>query len=195
MSQFFIDSNSIPGSSINTLSAENGAATPPSGNNFNFSGSLAGGSTANGAVLFNTSAAGEMNAVVQTDSSTIFINASNQLQAISGLTWNVQAADLTAVKGHGYFANSATPGPIGLIVTLPAISSVGDTFKVYAFTSNGWTIAQNAAQFIQVANQTTTVGVLGSLVSTKTGDVVELVCSVANTQWEAVSFAGNIIIN
>lgn len=193
MSQFFIDSNAVSGGSINTLSAEGGAATPPSGTNFNFTGSLSGGATANGAIIFSTPANGQMDGVVQVDNSTIFINASNQLQVSnSGFIWTVETANLTAVKGHGYFANSASPGPGALEVTIPAVSVVGDTFKVYAFNSNGFTIRQQAGQFCQLGTSTTTTGVGGSIVGLFVGTVVELVCSVANTQWEVTDYSGNL---
>ncbi len=180
--------------SLKTLSGENVIKRAPLAGNFNFSGTVGGGYGTNGAIVFSTPSNGEMNAQVQVDGATVIINAANKLQSISQFTWVVQAADLIASPGFGYFANSATPGPIGLIVTLPAASTVGQTFRVYAYNSNGWTIAQGAGQSIQVGQQTTTVGATGSLVSTRTGDTVELVCTATNTTWAAVSYDGNIII-
>ena len=80
MSQFFISAGGNPPlGSINTLSAEGGAATPPNAGNFNFSGTAAGGYGSNGAIVFSTVNPGEMNGQVQVDNTTIFINASNQL--------------------------------------------------------------------------------------------------------------------
>ena len=75
---------------IETLSGENGPHTPPNGHNFNFSGSVAGGSAANGAIEFITPGGpgaatdGQMDAVVRTDNVTIHINASNDLEVIGG---------------------------------------------------------------------------------------------------------------
>lgn len=79
--------SSTPGGiAIATLSGEGGAFTPPLGTNFDFSGSLAGGSAANGAILFNTAGPGEMDAAVQVDGTTIDINGSNQLTVVGSTT-------------------------------------------------------------------------------------------------------------
>jgi hypothetical protein len=73
---------------ILTLSSEGGPPTPPSGNNFNFSGSVAGGSATNGALHFTTPGGpgaatdGQMDANVLVDGTSIGINASNQLHVI-----------------------------------------------------------------------------------------------------------------
>ncbi len=75
---------------LETLSSEGGPPTPPNGHNFNFSGSIAGGSAANGAITFITPGGpgaatnGQMDAVVRTDNVTIHINASNDLEVIGG---------------------------------------------------------------------------------------------------------------
>lgn len=84
MSQFFIDTNAIPGSSINTLSAEGGAATPPSGTNFNFAGNS--GLETGGAIEFATPSDGQMTAQVRVDGVTITINGSNQLTTAGSVT-------------------------------------------------------------------------------------------------------------
>jgi hypothetical protein len=184
-----------PPSDINTLSSEDGAKFSPVGNNFNFSGSVAGGASANGAILFDASD-GEMDAKVQVDGTTVTINSSNQLQATTGLKWQVQTADLMAVKGNGYFADSAVIRPTGLSVTLPTTSAVGDTFAVYDFNGNGWAISYASGQSIRVGTLVSTVGT-GSVVSAAPGggDTVTLVCAVANLTWMAVDYDGNIGVN
>lgn len=76
---------------IMTLSGEGGPHTPPVANNFNFSGSTAGGSGQNGAIHFTTpggplgTSDGQMDAVVLTDNVTIHINASNELEVVGGV--------------------------------------------------------------------------------------------------------------
>jgi hypothetical protein len=110
------------------------------------------------------------------------------------LIWSVITTNAAAVKGHGYFSNPTT-GPAGLTVTLPATSAVGDTIIVYAMSSGGFEIGQNLGQFIQVGGLSTTTGTSGNVIATSVGDNIELVCSVANTQWEAISYNGNLIIN
>ncbi len=96
MSYFNVDTNAASGGSINTLSAEGGAPTPPLGTNFDFSG------TANGAILFSTPSNGQMLAAVQVDNTTITVNGSNQLQVATaptgtGTTVGLTTADLITV--------------------------------------------------------------------------------------------------
>lgn len=108
--------------------------------------------------------------------------------------WQVIITDTTAAANNGYFANAVT-GPAGLTVTLPLLSNVGDTFIVYSMSSAGFEIGQNASQFIQVGDNVTTTGTGGNIISTQTGDAITLICSVANTQWEAFPYSANLIIN
>jgi hypothetical protein len=63
-----------------------------------------------------------------------------------------------------------------------------------AVGANGWLIAQNAGQNIQVGNTSTTIGAGGSIASTDVGDGVSLVCTVADTTWNAFSVIGNLTI-
>lgn len=94
-------SGSLPSGDIITLSAEGGAATAPTaGGNYNFSGSTAGGSAANGAILFITpggagaATPGQMDARVLVDGSTVTINGSNQLTATPPVSYaNQYTAD------------------------------------------------------------------------------------------------------
>jgi hypothetical protein len=105
------------------------------------------------------------------------------------LIWTVITTSQSAVSHNGYFTNGS-----GLVtVTLPATSLVGDTFAVANMNANGWTIAQNSGQSIQIGADTTTV-TTGSLSSTDIGDVVYLVCNVVNTGWFVTSSIGNITV-
>jgi hypothetical protein len=112
----------------------------------------------------------------------------------TGIIWHLITTNTTAVKFNGYFADPPT-GPGGLTVTLPATSVIGDTVIIYAYSSGGFVIGQNAGQIIQVGQMKTTAGTGGNIIATKAGDSIELVCSVANTQWEAVNYNGNLVIN
>ena len=179
---------------IDTLSGENGPSTPPSGSNFNFSGSTSGGASANGAILFSTPSSGQMNAAVQVDGTTIQINASNQLTALSSdIIWAVQSADLTAVSGRGYFANSANPAPTGLDVILPAVCAVGDRVAIQNFNGNGFVVTPNTGQQIYIGTRTSTLAT-GSLISLTLGDTVYLTCAVANTIWSATAWNGDFLV-
>ncbi len=79
-----------------------------------------------------------------------------------------------------------------VVGTLPATAAFGKEIIVANFGAAGWTIAQNASQYIQIGLNVTTTGTGGSLQSVAMGDVVRLVCVVANTTWMAISVQGNI---
>ena len=198
MSEYHINASSLPPppGTVVTFSAETSGAAPkfaPDGTgNFNFSGTTAGGYGSNGAIVF-SAGVGELNGQVQVDNTTVIINASNQLEAVSGFKWSVIAINTAAVKGNGYFTN-APVGPAGLTVTLPAVCAVGDTIRVYDLNGNGWVVAVSAGQFIQIGVNATTPTVGTVTTNIVIGNSIELVCSVANTQWEAVDWNGNFLI-
>jgi len=119
------------------------------------------------------------------DTVTITSNAVN-------LTWNViTTATQTISVNNGYFANR---GAGSVTFTLPAIASVGDRFVINAKNATGFIIKQNALQNIQIGNQITTVGTGGQLESSSVGDSLEIVCSVANTDFNVISMMGNITV-
>lgn len=136
------------------------------------------------------------NGVCHFSSTDFTVDANGFVQAAipPSFNWQVITTDTDATDNSGYFANAVT-GPAGLTVTLPLLSDVGDSFIVYSMSSAGFEIGQNASQFIQVGENPTTVGTSGNIISTKTGDSITLVCSVANTQWEAVNYTANFLIN
>lgn len=184
---------------ILTLSSEGGPPTPPSLNNFNFSGSVAGGSAANGAIEFITPGGpgaatdGQMDAVVLVDNTTIGINGSNKLHVIGSIiiNWNVVSTNQVGASNNGYVF--VAPGG-ALTISLPAVSSVGDEFIVTLDGATSFQITQGAGQQIRLGNLATTAGVGGSITSTQQGDTLTMVCSVANLRWNVLSSMGNPII-
>lgn len=106
------------------------------------------------------------------------------------VTWSVITADTTAVVNRGYFTNKATV----LGITLPSTAAVGSVLRVSGMTASGWKITQNASGVIHFGKTDTTVGTSGYLQSTLARDSVELVCCVANNEWNVVSSVGNITI-
>lgn len=85
--------------------------------------------------------------------------------------------------------------PISLVTfTLPATAAFGTIIQVVGNSSNGWTIAQNAGQSINMGNRTTTVGVGGSASSTNRYDQITFICVVANTTWNVTTGVGNLTI-
>lgn len=115
-----------------------------------------------------------------------------QAAAAGGISWSVVTGTTqTLAADNGYFANNGTQ----VDFSLPASASVGDTFVVAGMNNaTGWTITQGAGQTIHFGDTDTTTGAGGSLTSTATYDVVELVCNVANTDFVVTRSVGNITI-
>jgi len=110
----------------------------------------------------------------------------------SQLPWTVVAGAAQALAiNNGYFSNNA-----GLCTfTLPAVASVGDVIEVALMNATGsWTIAQNAGQTLYIGNTNTTTGAGGSLSSTDKGDWLEIICRVANTDFQVNVKSGNITV-
>jgi hypothetical protein len=108
-----------------------------------------------------------------------------------GLSWtDVTGVSQTAAPNNGYTTNNSSL----VTVTLPAVISYGAIIRVVGKGTGGWTIAQNAGQSIHIGTSTTTVGASGSLSSTAQFDGVELLCSVANTTFTALSWVGNLTV-
>lgn len=103
------------------------------------------------------------------------------------LSWTVITADQSATSGNGYFCNKA--GTV-CAVQLPATSLVGDTFSIVAMNAQGWNITQASGQQIFLGANASTLGATGTFSSTVLGDTATLVCRVANTEWQVVSFVG-----
>ena len=93
------------------------------------------------------------------------------------------------VVENGYVAS----GGVLTTFTLPAAANVGDTFIVTGYLTL-FQIFQNAGQSVVFSNQTTTVGVGGSLASTQTTDHIEIICVVANTVFKVSDSQGNFTI-
>jgi hypothetical protein len=107
-----------------------------------------------------------------------------------GFTWTATTADATMAVDNGYLANKSSGT---LTLTLPTTAAVGKTIRVSGM-QNVWRIAQNASQKIHFGKTTTTTGTGGYLESTNARDAVELVCCVADNEWNVVSSIGNITI-
>jgi hypothetical protein len=108
----------------------------------------------------------------------------------AGLTWSATTADATMAVDNGYLANKSSGT---LTLTLPTTAAVGKTIRVSGM-QNTWRIAQNASQIIHFGKSDTTTGTGGYLESSNARDAVELVCCVANNEWNVISSIGNITI-
>lgn len=105
-----------------------------------------------------------------------------------GLTWSVVTVNANLAVDTGTIANKGTL----LTMTLPTTSAVGSIIQLVGINAGLWRIAQNSGQTIYFGNKVTTTGASGYLESTLARDSVELVCVVANTDWNVISSVGSI---
>lgn len=105
-----------------------------------------------------------------------------------GLTWtDVTGTTQALAVNNGYTANNA-----GLVtLTLPTTAAYGTIIKVCGKGAGGWLIAQNASQLIHYGDVDSSTGVAGSVASTKQYDTLDLLCTVANTEWTVIGGVGN----
>jgi len=89
----------------------------------------------------------------------------------------------TISPGIGYIANNAIE-PV--IFTLPTTFPYGMIFRIVGRGSEGWSIVQQAGQIIHYGAHDTTTG-SGSLSSTNRHDCVEILCTVANLEFEVIN--------
>lgn len=109
----------------------------------------------------------------------------------SGLSWTeVTGTSQSMAVDTGYLANNAAL----VTLTLPTTAAVGKVVRVSGVGAGGWKIAQNASEIIHFGNTDTTTGTGGYLQSTHRRDAVELVCVVADTEWNVISSVGNITV-
>lgn len=97
--------------------------------------------------------------------------------------WQViTTATKTIENNKAYFANRAG----GISFTLPTNASIGDSFKIVSV--NGIiTINQNLNQQIIFGNQSTSLGIAGSLIGTSIGDAIEICCWNTNNNWVVIN--------
>jgi hypothetical protein len=103
---------------------------------------------------------------------------------------NVATSTKTLANDNNYITNN---GASLVTYTLPTVSPQGSVIRVVGFSSGGWTINYSSGQSIIVGSLSTTV-TSGSLSSTNQNDVVELVCTVANTTFTTIAGVGNYTI-
>lgn len=108
-----------------------------------------------------------------------------------GLAWDViTGTTQTMSPNTAYIANNA-----GLVTfTLPTTSVLGDVIYLTGMGTSSWKIIYGASQYIQIGALASTV-TTGNIASTNTFDAINLVCTVANTSWQAFTGPeGNITI-
>lgn len=109
----------------------------------------------------------------------------------SGISWSeVTGTTQTMTINTAYVANNASR----VVFTLPSTASVGSVVRVSGKGAGGWRIAQNTSGITHFGNLDSTTGTGGYIESTHIRDAVELVCVVANLEWNVISSMGNIAI-
>ena len=158
------------GGNLSTLTGNSGGAIGPTAGNINVMGD---GTT--------------ITVVGDSVTSTLTISALGD-----SLTWvDVPGNSQTMVPNTGYVADDAVP----VVFTLPVTAAFGTRLFVVGNGSGGWQIAQHAGQAIRFGSAgSTTVGVGGSIASTNQYDMIQMLCVVANTDWNVITVTGNITI-
>ena len=112
-----------------------------------------------------------------------------------GLFRVVATGDGSLLSNRGYIIKNATPANLTTL-TLPATPIQGDTIAITGYTAGGWKVAQNANQQIFMGNQSTTIGVGGSIASTHSKDCIRIVCVTAgaSAEWVTVFSQGNLTV-
>lgn len=101
----------------------------------------------------------------------------------SGFAYStITGATTNMMSNNGYIVDY-TGGTAGLF--LPTTSDVGDQVIIMGQSAGGFVINQGAGQQITISPVQTTLGAGGSLASTNRYGSLTLVCTVANTFWQA----------
>ena len=111
-----------------------------------------------------------------------------QAPAGGGITWSEETGATVALAADkGYIMNRGT----AITATLPGTCAIGKVIRIAGKGDGLTVIAQNANQMIHFGSSTTTTGVGGSLTATHKRDCVELLCVVADLEFEVLSSQGN----
>lgn len=109
-----------------------------------------------------------------------------------GLAWGIiSTTSITVGMNSGYIGNTTAL----ITYTLPAIFSIGSSFKIVEFKGGSWKIVQLAGQQLFFGHTSTTLGATGYLQSSDTGDAIEMVCCQINSNWATLNAVGNINFN
>jgi hypothetical protein len=102
----------------------------------------------------------------------------------------VTGTSQTAAGDNSYITNNASL----VTITLPSSMALGEKIRVIGKGAGGWKIAQNAGQVIYFGSSATTSGTGGSLASNNQRDVVEIMCTTADTDFTVISSIGNMTL-
>jgi hypothetical protein len=154
------------------------------------------GLSANGVVIsqnnlaFTATSAGSVNQVLTSNgpgADPTFQNSSSGI-----FPWSDETSNKTLGINQGY----TTSGGSLITLTLPTLVAYGSIFRIVGNGIGGWKVAQNAGQTIHFGNVNTTTGASGFIQSTQQYDSIELLCTIANTDFTIINGPqGNITYN
>lgn len=103
-------------------------------------------------------------------------------------TWTYVTA-----AAHALLVNTSCIMNRGTLIeaTLPATAARGSTLRLTGMGVGGYKIKQGVTQIIYFGTTATTPGAGGSLSTTGDRDGIELVCVVADTDWNVINSIGN----
>ena len=111
--------------------------------------------------------------------------------AAGAFTWSEETgATIALAVDNGYICNRGSL----ITATLPATAALGKTIRLVGKGAGLYAIAQNAGQTIHYTNKDTTTGVGGSLTALNQYDAIELICTVADTDFTVLSSIGNFTV-
>ncbi len=97
-----------------------------------------------------------------------------------GIGWvSAGSTPVTAVINTGYIVTDAST----VTFTLPTTAAVGSVVRIAGNGAGGWILQPGAGQTIKVLTASATT----SITSAEQYDCIEVVCTVANTTWVALS--------
>lgn len=152
------------------------------------------GSMSNGQLLIGSTAANPILGTITAGTNISVTNAAGSITINStgaaSFVWNNVASGTQAlVANQGYITNN---GASLVTYTLPTTAAQGTVISIAGFSTGGWALAQNASQQIFFGNQSTTVGIGGSMASTNRNDQIDLLCVTANLTWVVRNAVGNL---
>ena len=107
-----------------------------------------------------------------------------------GMAWtDITGTTVALVANNGYTMNN-----VGLVTgTLPSTAAYGSIIHIVGKGSGGWAIAQQTGQTIHFGTMNTII-TTGGLASTEQYDCIDLLCTVANTEFTVIDSIGNITV-
>ncbi len=110
------------------------------------------------------------------------------IDSSGGFTWSVvTGASQAMAVNNGYIGNRGT----AITFTLPTTAAVGSAIQITNIGVGLPIVAQNAGESINFVASTTTVGVGGTLTAVEQFASIEIICVVADTQWNVLDSTGN----